>query len=98
MTKFQNREGEGFNPLSSISPQTAEIVAEKNLVVLRERGSNKPLNVSYTEEGLKYTMNKVGRPIFDPRRNYVEKFEPRNFKDPFLQKCEITWLMKAIKL
>ncbi len=95
MTKYNE---EGATASSTISPETAQMIAERNLVVLRENGSGKALNVSYTSDGLRYTMNKVGRYIFDPRRNHVEKFEPRNFKDPFLQKCEITWLMKAIKL
>lgn len=75
-----------------------ELVEKKHLKVLRERRTNKALNVSYTEDGLKFTMNKTGRYIFDPDKNYVEEFTPRDFKDPHLQKCEVTWIMKATKL
>jgi hypothetical protein len=75
-----------------------ELVEKKHLKVLRERRTNKALNVSYTEDGLKFTMNKTGRYIFDPEKNYVEEFNPREFKDPHLQKCEVIWIMKATKL
>lgn len=39
-------------------------ICEERMVVLRERKTNKPLNVAYTEEGLKWTANKTGRAIY----------------------------------
>jgi hypothetical protein len=34
------------------------------MVVLREKRTNKPLNVAFTEEGLQWTANKSGRAIY----------------------------------
>ena len=44
-----------------IYPKIREIVENNNMKVLREIGTNRPLNVSYSEEGLKLTINKAGR-------------------------------------
>ena len=41
-----------------------KLVARQRLLVLRKRGSNVALNVSYTEDGLKWTCNKVGRLLY----------------------------------
>lgn len=64
----------------------------KNLMVLRRKSDKMALNVSYTEDGLKWTANKLGRALFykrafisqgkfigdlTPSNNvYVERFYP----------------------
>lgn len=88
----------GVADISATTKKHSVRIVEKNLYVLREKGSNKALNVSYSPEGLQYTMNKTGRYIYNPEKNFVEKFEPKQFKNPFLQKCEVTWIMKALHL
>lgn len=95
---MQNNKIEKGGNIPSISKNIQKIVDEKGLVVLRDKHSGKALNVSYTTDGLKFTMNKTGKYIFNPEKNYTEHFVPRNFRDPHLLKCEITWVMKAMKL
>jgi hypothetical protein len=56
------------------------------MVVLRERKTNKPLNVAFTEEGLQWTANKTGRAIYFRsavfRNGRIEGRDLR--KNPFL--------------
>lgn len=35
-----------------------------------------PLNVSYTEDGLKYTLDNKGNYVYNKNGNYVEDFKP----------------------
>lgn len=41
-----------------------QFITDRNLLVLREVGSNKALNVSYTEYGLKWTMDNYGKLVY----------------------------------
>ena len=95
---------------------------EKQLItydfyVLREKRTDKALNISATIDGLKWTENKTRRSMYYndaifkiingkislvgdfkvSNQNYVEKFYPRKFKNPFLNMCENTWINKAIR-
>lgn len=65
--------------------------------VLRDK-NNIPLNVSYTEDGLKFTTDNFGRKLYGKGGVYVEDFKP----DPkilreksFRSKCEKRWIDKA---
>lgn len=93
--------------------------------VLRQKKDDKPLNVSFTTQGLKWTQNKTGRFVyFDKspnfnikpsnaesgdiltfegknkidRRLYIEDYVPKNHSNSTIQKFEIVWLDKAIRL
>lgn len=41
-----------------------QFVKDNNLYVLRERRSGRALNVSYSEDGLRWTVNKLGRSLY----------------------------------
>ena len=49
---------------SGISPHIREYLKQKKLYVMRDKRTNRPLNVSYTEDGLRYTQNSSGRWIY----------------------------------
>lgn len=79
--------------------------------VLREKRTHKPLNVAFTEEGLQWTTNKLGRALYFKKavfRNgqivgdltpstqvYVEDFRPNLSKTNKYLKFELEWLKKA---
>lgn len=94
-------------------------VISYDFVILREKATDKGLDVAYTVDGLKWTANKTGRNLYTnlPQhkvitykdgkmtfvnnikmsdRVYVEKFYPRKFKNPFMNKYEMTWVNKAL--
>ena len=79
--------------------------------VLRERKTHKPLNVAFTEEGLQWTTNKLGRALFfrkavfsngqikgDLRPSnlvYIEDFKPNLSPSNKYLKFELEWVKKA---
>ena len=50
--------------LERIEPRIANFVADQEFYVLRDSLTNKALNVSYTEDGLKWTTNATGKLIY----------------------------------
>lgn len=52
------------NKIRPIEPWIRKYIEDANLVVLRDKRNNKPLNVSYTEEGLRWTCNKDAKLLF----------------------------------
>lgn len=90
-----------------------ERVTRSRLYVLRHKDGT-ALNVSYTEDGLKWTCNKRGKALyyknafiaggrivgdFTPSPDvYVEKFVPVNHSAYFKQMAESTWVDKAVRL
>lgn len=59
-----------------IEPWIKTFIKDRNLVVLRKKTKNGPgraLNVSYSEEGLKYTMDKYGTLIACKRAKLVKE-------------------------
>lgn len=111
-------------PKSEFKSEQELTLAEKqvisyNFVILRDRATDKGLDVAYTVDGLKWTANKTGRNLYTglqqhkvikfvdgkmtfvsnirmSNRVYVEKFYPRKFKNPFMNKFEMTWVNKAL--
>jgi len=111
-------------PKSEYKTEEELTLAEKqvisyNFVILRDRATDKGLDVAYTIDGLKWTSNKTGRNLYTglqqhkvikfidgkmtfvnniriSNRVYVEKFHPRKFKNPFMNKFEMTWVNKAL--
>jgi hypothetical protein len=101
-----------------LEPGIAKFIADNNLVVLRDKNTNKALNVSYSKEGLYWTMNKTGRLLYFEKallkfgsgtpyfsgtltksnKVYVERFVPRTFPNPVLNKIEAQWADKALRL
>lgn len=47
-----------------INAALAKYLTDKQFVVLRRKKDGMPLNVSYTEDGLKWTSNKLGRALY----------------------------------
>jgi hypothetical protein len=47
-----------------INAALAQYLTNKQFVVLRRKKDGMPLNVSYTEDGLKWTSNKLGRSLY----------------------------------
>lgn len=90
-----------------------ERVTKSNLYVLRHIDGT-ALNVSYTEDGLKWTCNRKGKALYfknafitkgklvgdtTPATDvYVEKFVPVNHSAYFKQMAESTWVDKALRL
>lgn len=88
-------------------------IASTEVYVLRRKDGT-ALNVSYSEDGLKWTANKWKESLYYKRAYissgkikgdltkspdvYVEKFIPINHSDPFKQAAESTWVGKALKL
>jgi len=75
-------------------------IYEKDFKVLRN-ANGVALNVSYTEDGLKWTYDSKGKNLYFAKGNYVEPFKPslnllkeRSFKS----KCEKRWVDKANSL
>lgn len=91
-----------------------KLISDRCIFVLRRRRDNVALNVSYSEDGLKMTTNKVGKLLYykkafltsgkkvgdlSPANDvYVEKFEPRNHASAAAQIAEYTWVKKATHL
>lgn len=72
-------------------------IYEKRFKVLRDpRGI--ALNVSYTDDGLKWTTDSKGKNLYFTEGNYVEDFKP-DLKvireNSFRSKCEKRWVDKA---
>jgi hypothetical protein len=72
-----------------------DIFLKNTMYVLRDKKTDKALNVSYSPHGLKYTQNKTGRYIYDENRHYIERFIPKDFKNKKLLKYEIIWAVKG---
>lgn len=52
--------------MKAIEERISKFIEDRNLVVLREKRSGRALNVSYTEDGLKYTTSLSGKlPYFN---------------------------------
>lgn len=49
--------------IRAIPPHLVQQIADKHFKVLRRKKDNVALNVSYTEYGLKWTANKLGRAL-----------------------------------
>lgn len=100
--------------LKQIERGIATFIKDRNLVVLRDRRSNAALNVSYTEDGLKWTTNKVGRLLYynkaflssgrmvgdlsPSKAVYIERFVPRDHPTSSAQVAEYTWIKKGTHL
>ena len=72
-------------------------IYEKNFKVLRDKDGI-ALNVSYSEEGLKWTLDSKGNNLFFKKGNYVEDFKPKTEilrQHSFMSKCEKRWVDKA---
>lgn len=50
--------------MKSIEERIAKFISDRDLVVLRERKTGRALNVSYTEDGLKYTTSLGGKLLY----------------------------------
>lgn len=79
------------------SENVLQRIYEKNFKVLRN-ANGIALNVSYTDDGLKWTFDQKGNNLYFQEGNYVETFKP----DPkvlnnlsFKSKCEKRWVDKA---
>ena len=53
-----------FETLSKIKPGVGKFISDRNLYVLRDKATNTALNVSYTEDGLKWTTNVSGKLLY----------------------------------
>jgi len=99
--------------IREIEPWVITFIGATNLWVLRRKKDGAALNVSYSEEGLKWSCNKTGRAIYFQKgyirggklpegimsaEVYVERFKPGNKKSQFLQQAECTWIGKALRL
>lgn len=72
-------------------------IYEKNFKVLRDP-KGIALNVSYTEDGLKWTVDSKGKNLYFTEGNYVENFKPPIAllkENSFRSKCEKRWVDKA---
>lgn len=97
-----------------IEPWVLNFLKTQNLVALRRKKDNLLLNVSYTEDGLKWTAAKNGTLVYYKRgyvsqgkiitdevisdEVYVSPFVPMNHRTEFLQSYEAFWTKKALKL
>lgn len=79
------------------STRVLQRIYDASFKVLRDK-NHIPLNVSYTEDGLKVTTDNLGRKLYGKPGTYVETFRP----DPkilqeksFRSKCEKRWTDKA---
>ena len=75
-------------------------IYEKEFKVLRNNDGI-ALNVSYTEDGLKWTFDSKGKNLYFTEGNYVETFKPspKLLKEKsFKSKCEKRWVDKANSL
>lgn len=109
IVRGQDGREERFYTKSEYNNYIKNLIIQADLKVLRDKKTGKALNVSYTEEGLKTTANKMGKYVYFNNVNrlsdipngkksnnvIVEKFIPREFKDPQLQKIETHWLETA---
>ncbi len=100
--------------LKPIERGIASFIKDRNLVVLRDKRTGAALNVSYSEYGLTWTTNKVGRLLYFTKaflKNgkkvgdltkspnvYVERFVPRDHNSTMSQVAEYTWVKKATHL
>lgn len=100
--------------LKPIEKGIASFIKDRNLMVLRDKRSGAALNVSYSEYGLTWTTNKVGRLLYYNKaflssgkkvgdlkpspHVYIEKFVPRNHTSTSSQVAEYTWVKKATHL
>jgi hypothetical protein len=72
-------------------------IYEKRFKVLRDP-QGIALNVSYTDDGLKWTTDSKGKNLYFTKGNYVEDFKPDlNIirEKSFRSKCEKRWIDKA---
>lgn len=72
-------------------------IYEKGFKVLRDPNGI-ALNVSYTDDGLKWTTDSKGKNLYFTDGNYVEDFKPDlNVirQKSFRSKCEKRWIDKA---
>lgn len=90
--------------MREIDGKAIKHIAKNNIVVLRSAITGIAYNVSYTEDGLKYTTDKNGVSIYYSApgersdKVIVEKFIPRNHHNPALQAAEFFCIHKAYKL
>jgi hypothetical protein len=93
-----------------INPEVKELLTKNKIMIMRDKRTKTPLNVSFTEEGLRLTANKNGVYLYCEGRvtNYndakiakknpnviVERFIPRESDNPTVIKQEILWANKA---
>lgn len=83
----------------------------RKMKVLREKRTHKPLNVAFTEDGLKWTTNKLGKALYYKKaiisngvirgdlrpsdKVYIEDFVPNLNPKNRYLKFELEWLRKA---
>lgn len=100
--------------MKPIEKSILSFIRDRKLYVLRDKRTHTALNVSYSEDGLRWTTNKVGRLLYfkkayltsgrmvgdlSPSEEvYVEKFVPRNHERTASQVAEYTWIKKATHL
>jgi len=72
-------------------------IYEKNFRVLRDKDGI-ALNVSYSDDGLRWTVDSKGNNLYFKKGNYVEDFRPKQEilrQKSFMSKCEKRWVDKA---
>jgi hypothetical protein len=72
-------------------------ISDANFYVLRD-SKGIALNVAYTEGGLEWTTDNLGRKLWGKEGTYVEIFKPTKevlFQTSFKAKCEKRWVDKA---
>jgi len=91
-----------------------EKIVNDSFLVMRQKSNKKPLGVAMTEDGLKFTCNKIGKALYYKnaffsngklRGNlntsndmYIEKFNPNINKNYRYINEEIQWMHKCHKL
>lgn len=50
--------------IRKIEPRIANFVKDRKMLILRDKKTGNGLNVSHTEEGLTFTSNDLGKPIY----------------------------------
>jgi len=95
-----------------INEKVKDAIVNSNLMIMRDKKTLKGLGVAYTEDGLRTIANKNGiylycqgrvnslQDAYKAKQSYnviVEKFIPREFNNPQLQKCEMHWIEAGYK-
>tara|TARA_R110000851_G_scaffold153833_5_gene295868 strand:- start:501 stop:953 length:453 start_codon:yes stop_codon:yes gene_type:complete len=71
-----------FHKSRLIEPWIRTFISDNNLVVLRDKATGKPLNVTYSEEGLKWTCNARKKSLY--YKDATMKWQKHPTKDMWL--------------
>jgi hypothetical protein len=99
------------NRTNRVDDYSKNLLKENTIMIMRDKHTKMPLGVSFTEEGLRLTANKMGiyqycegrvRTMNEAKiakRNpnvIIERFIPRDYpNNPRLTTAEILWVNKA---